>query len=64
MTREQLNKLRGLAVAFDVQAQKNFLRADATMDEESEACERVARAFNSCAVLLDHFISEEGANND
>lgn len=59
MTREQLKKLRGLVVAFDAQAQKNFLRADATTDEESHACERVAWAFNSCAIALDHFINEE-----
>lgn len=61
MTREQLNKLRGLLIAFDLQAQKNFLRADATTDEESDACERVAWAFNSCAELLSNFIESEGA---
>jgi hypothetical protein len=57
MTREDLNKLRSLLVAFDSQAQKNFRLADSTMDEESEAYEKAGR---SCAELLSNFIELEG----
>ena len=59
MTRKDLDKLRWLLVAFDSQAQKNFRLADSTMEEESEAHERVGRAFNSCAELLSNFIELE-----
>lgn len=59
MTRKELKKLRALLEDFDVKARKNFLRADATMDEESDACERVGWAFNYCACALDRFINEE-----
>lgn len=55
MTRKELKKLRALIEDFDVKARKNYLRADATMDEGSDACERVGWAFNYCASALEVF---------